>query len=196
MPSCRGSSQPKNWTCISYVSCIGRRFLYHWATWEAPRTSHRSINNCYGPKQKVQFGCIFRCYSCRLVKQMEGCPTRGESQAHSEWSFYSLKPSTGGLHLPPPWMPGNWRTLWGSGHVVGAWTNSFFMLGGRFGALLFAVDPVDILCPNWDYLGEIVCRGEQLSPLPTRNRWVHFPRRALWLLFHSKEKVLHTPLPF
>ena len=33
--SSRGSSQPKDWTCISCVSCIGRRILYHWATWEA-----------------------------------------------------------------------------------------------------------------------------------------------------------------
>ena len=28
----RGSSWPRGWTCIS---CIGRWFLYHWATWEA-----------------------------------------------------------------------------------------------------------------------------------------------------------------
>ena len=25
----RGSSQPRDWTCISYVSCIGRQVLYH-----------------------------------------------------------------------------------------------------------------------------------------------------------------------
>ena len=31
----RGSSQPRSWTCISCVSCIGRQILYHWATWEA-----------------------------------------------------------------------------------------------------------------------------------------------------------------
>ena len=30
----RGSFQSRDWTCIS---CIGRRILYHWATWEAPR---------------------------------------------------------------------------------------------------------------------------------------------------------------
>ena len=27
----RGFSQPKNWTHISYISCIGRRILYPWA---------------------------------------------------------------------------------------------------------------------------------------------------------------------
>ena len=29
VPSSRGSSQPRDQTCISYVSCIGRQVLYH-----------------------------------------------------------------------------------------------------------------------------------------------------------------------
>ena len=29
MPSSRGFSQPRHQTCISYVSCIGERVLYH-----------------------------------------------------------------------------------------------------------------------------------------------------------------------
>ena len=29
MPVSRGSSQPRDWTHVSYVSCIGREFLYH-----------------------------------------------------------------------------------------------------------------------------------------------------------------------
>ena len=29
MPSSRGFSQPRDWTYVSYVSCIGRQFLYH-----------------------------------------------------------------------------------------------------------------------------------------------------------------------
>ena len=36
MPSSKGSSWPRDRTCISYASCIGRRVLYHaGATWEA-----------------------------------------------------------------------------------------------------------------------------------------------------------------
>ena len=35
MPSSLGSSQPRDQTCISYVSCIGRQVLYS-TTWEAP----------------------------------------------------------------------------------------------------------------------------------------------------------------
>ena len=33
--SSRGSSRPRDWTCVSCVSCIGRQVLYHWATREA-----------------------------------------------------------------------------------------------------------------------------------------------------------------
>ena len=32
----RGSSWPRDWTCISCVSCIGSWILYHWANWESP----------------------------------------------------------------------------------------------------------------------------------------------------------------
>ena len=35
IPSCRGSSQSRDQTCISCVFCIGRWILYHWTTWEA-----------------------------------------------------------------------------------------------------------------------------------------------------------------
>ena len=33
----QGSSWPRDQTCISCVSCIGRQIIYHWATWEAQR---------------------------------------------------------------------------------------------------------------------------------------------------------------
>ena len=36
----RGSSQPRDQTHISRVSCIVRWVLYHWATWEALLSSH------------------------------------------------------------------------------------------------------------------------------------------------------------
>ena len=31
----RGSSRPRDPTCVSCISCIGRWVLYHFATWEA-----------------------------------------------------------------------------------------------------------------------------------------------------------------
>ena len=30
MPFSRGSSQPRDQTCVSYISCPGRQALYHW----------------------------------------------------------------------------------------------------------------------------------------------------------------------
>ena len=33
--SSRGSFRPRGWTPVYWVSCIGRRILYHWVTWEA-----------------------------------------------------------------------------------------------------------------------------------------------------------------
>ena len=42
----RESSQPKDWTCISYVFCIGTQVLYHWhqlgSQWNVYRTSTSS----------------------------------------------------------------------------------------------------------------------------------------------------------
>ena len=36
MPSFRGSSQPKDWTQASCISCTAGKFFTNWATWEAP----------------------------------------------------------------------------------------------------------------------------------------------------------------
>ena len=40
---CRGSSRPRDGTCISCVSCIGRWILYHCASWEAPVSCFCSV---------------------------------------------------------------------------------------------------------------------------------------------------------
>ena len=38
MPRSRGTPQPRDQTCVSYISCIGRRVLYHFtkASWCFP----------------------------------------------------------------------------------------------------------------------------------------------------------------
>ena len=43
MASSRGSSWPRDWTHNSYVSCIGRRVLYHWHHLGTPFHSFRYI---------------------------------------------------------------------------------------------------------------------------------------------------------
>ena len=43
----RGSSQPKDWTCISWISCIGRWIVYHWCplgTTPAYFLNHEFVN--------------------------------------------------------------------------------------------------------------------------------------------------------
>ena len=46
LPSSRASFRPRDWTRISYVSCIDRRVLYHWATWEAQSSRACVLNVC------------------------------------------------------------------------------------------------------------------------------------------------------
>ena len=44
IPFPRGSSWPRDRTCVSGVCCIGRWILYCWATWEAPLVVLTRVN--------------------------------------------------------------------------------------------------------------------------------------------------------
>ena len=44
--SSRGSSRPRDQTCVSCTCCIDRWILHHWVTWEAQCIFQRLINNC------------------------------------------------------------------------------------------------------------------------------------------------------
>ena len=55
MPSSRGSFRPRDWTCVSYVSCIG--FFTTSATWEA-RRFHRYML-FWGPLLLDYIGYLF-----------------------------------------------------------------------------------------------------------------------------------------
>ena len=48
--SSRGSSQPKDQTCIS---CIGRKILYHWTSWDAPDARIEICIICCGNNDKT-----------------------------------------------------------------------------------------------------------------------------------------------
>ena len=39
----RGSSQPRDGTCLSCISCLGRWILHHYASWEVPHVNYNSI---------------------------------------------------------------------------------------------------------------------------------------------------------
>ena len=54
MPSSRGSSWPRDQTSTSYISCIGRRVLYHWCHLGSPVTfwlTQASLDNAKGEKK-------------------------------------------------------------------------------------------------------------------------------------------------
>ena len=48
LTSSRGSSQPRGWTHVSCVSCIGRQFFTIGATWEFPCLCPRKFLSWYG----------------------------------------------------------------------------------------------------------------------------------------------------
>ena len=45
LPSCRVSSQPRDWTLVSYFSCIGRWVLYHYCHLGSPTHSKMQENS-------------------------------------------------------------------------------------------------------------------------------------------------------
>ena len=54
MPSSRGSSWPRNWTHVSYVSCIGRWALSHYCHLGSPITWVGIIKSIEGLKRKTE----------------------------------------------------------------------------------------------------------------------------------------------
>ena len=42
----RGCTRPRDWTCISCVSCVSRHALYHCTTWEAYLSNKDKVNKC------------------------------------------------------------------------------------------------------------------------------------------------------
>ena len=91
----RGSSQPRYWTCVSYISCLGRQILYHCITW---KVQNRGL---------VQFSCLV----CPTLCDPVGCSTPGLpvhhqlpefTQTHVHWVGDTIQPSH---PLPSPSPP-------------------------------------------------------------------------------------------
>ena len=51
-PSSRGSSRPRNQTCVSCISCTGRQILYHCTTWETQRDLRWAWDFAAGTSQR------------------------------------------------------------------------------------------------------------------------------------------------
>ena len=57
VPSSLGSSQPRDQTCLSYISCIGRQILYHWHHLESPKGSDSRVFCFAGHMPLLQILC-------------------------------------------------------------------------------------------------------------------------------------------
>ena len=86
MPSSRGSSLPRDWTHISYVSCIGRRVLYHQRHLGRPLTT-----------KWEQYKYVSTAQSCLNLCNPMDCSRPGFSvHGFSRQEYWS------GLSFPPP----------------------------------------------------------------------------------------------
>ena len=83
--SSKGSSRPRDWTRASCVSCISRRVLYHWTTWEAndvapPFSLETLLLETWAARNEAQ---VPRdCYARRKPRHMEEAL---QSRPHSVW---------------------------------------------------------------------------------------------------------------
>ena len=89
----RGSSQPRDRTQVSCVSCIGRWILYHWAT----RKSRKALDLCACVQKRVhisKWGSVcMQGWELQVIRTDLGCLfPRGETSAMQilawEYGFY------------------------------------------------------------------------------------------------------------
>ena len=82
----KGSSQPRDWTHVSYASYIGRQILYHWVTWKI-------IYQCV----QSHFSCVWLCMTLWTVACQAPLSKRFSRQEY--WSGLPF-PSPGDLPDP------------------------------------------------------------------------------------------------
>ena len=115
IPSSRGSSWPRDWTWIFYVSCTGRRVLHHWCHRGSPYLIHltfvlRAVEAIQPPYE------IHMLWEIRWVRRAPGgqelnctsCSARGEGrlrQRHFNDFQGPHQEREGGIFLPAPARP-------------------------------------------------------------------------------------------
>ena len=65
---CRGTSQPRDWTCGSWVPCPGRRILYHWDTWKALTIIYTGIIKATNSSLSPQYTELWRYFKGQYQK--------------------------------------------------------------------------------------------------------------------------------
>ena len=83
MPSARGSSQPRDWTCISYIASIAGRFFTYCHTWEASFDMHCLLKNV---TQALSLNAIFWETSVIWKQSGERSECAGWSAKEERWA--------------------------------------------------------------------------------------------------------------
>ena len=119
MPSSRGSSWPRDWTGIFYVSCTGGRVLHHWCHQGSPYllllTFALSAVEAIQPPDEI---CML--WEARWIRRAPwdqelnctSCSARGEGRLRQRHFHDFQGPNQergGGVFLPAPAWPGLWQ---------------------------------------------------------------------------------------
>ena len=85
----RGSSQPTDQTCVSYLSCIGRQILYHWWHLGSPRTLEMTHHK-WGPEKSctVQFSSVSQ--ACPTLCNPWTAARQASLSITNSWSLLKL----------------------------------------------------------------------------------------------------------
>ena len=124
MPSSRASYRPRDWACVSYIFCIGRRVLYHWCLLGSP-----ACYICY------QAGLKMRAWTCRCwrLQGRFGVNRWLWSEAHGARQGQEARCCN---QVLPVWevllFPSNKNSVLGLFFLYTLWSNNEeFSLGGK-----------------------------------------------------------------
>ena len=111
MPSSQGSSQPRNQTHISSVSCTSGRFFTHWSTWEA-----QGLLRAGERRQEGNADLILMCIGFIFKREWKCSKIRLWWWLHNPMNIWGLPGSSAGEESTcnagdPSSIPGSGRSL-------------------------------------------------------------------------------------
>ena len=175
MPCSRGFSWPRDRTCISYVSCIGRQVLYHYHTWESQRRFQFS---------SVAQSCPTLCNP--INRSTPGLPVHHQllesTQTHVHWVGDAIQPSHPLSSLSPPAL-----NLYQHQGLF-KWINSPHQVA-KYWSFSFNISPTN------EHTGLISFRIDWLDPLAvqgTRKSLLQYHNSKVFHKFHSATKMAQT----
>ena len=168
MASSRGSSWPRDWTDVSYVSCIGRWVPYPSVSWEVQKT-------CKG--HKVASTLIMKRNFClRRTSSFNSLPGPAETLERVVWQFPHLKVGTRAeWEAPCAYLPEKQGWFFPQRlHTCNSALCFFSFLNGRADGCPTSRDATIRwwhLCKGWQSLGSIYGIWGSTVPENFRGRW-------------------------